>query len=296
MPHLVIIDKSTNAGAATCIAMAYRSCGYACFIITAEAEISRFTSIDALLILYHHSVAPSKVCDGPVYEWKGKIIPQAILPVKDMDGVIFFSRSLKKIHLGSNSLRHVTILGQWDDRYLRLADQIEATLEKSAIASTKWTSDIILREDMVEGLGKGMGVAIYVGHGVSTGWEGFRGTGKKHFETPVFKPVHALLQLCCSTGGRRYTNCSFSEYLFLKGKVLSTLCAVNKTLHTDNIRWAVNISFAMSKNIISVGELIVKSMPGQQVIKKYRLIGDPFAPLQTSPSFIKQANKTRVFI
>jgi hypothetical protein len=292
----MIIDKSTIAGAAKSIATAYNSCGYACYVVKDVKEIDDEAAFDALLILYHHLVPPSKVCDGPVKECKGKIIPQAILPVVDLNSVISFTRNLKIIHQHKNSLRHVAILGQWDDRYLRLADQIEATLKRSAIASTKWTSDIILREDMVHGLAKGMGVAIYVGHGVSTGWEGFRGTGKKHFDGSVFKPVHALLQLCCSTGGRRYTQCSFSEYLFLKGKVLSTLCAVNKTLHTDNIRWAVNISFAMSKNIVSVGELIVKSLPGQSVIKKYRLIGDPFAPLQTSPSFIERANKTRVFI
>ena len=246
--------------------------------------------------MYHHSIPPSHVCEGPVIEWQHKIIPQAILPIVDIESVHLFTRNLKIIHEGEKSFRHVTILGQWHNQYLRLADQIEAALKKTAIPSTRWTSDIILREDMVRGLGKGLGVAIYVGHGVSTGWEGFRGTGKKHFAEPVFKPIHALLQLCCSTGGRRYTNCSFSEHLLLQGKVLSTLCAVNKTLHTDNIRWAVNISFSISKKVQTVGELILSSLPGQQVIKKYRLMGDPFAPLQTSPAFIKQANKTRVFV
>jgi hypothetical protein len=292
----VIIDKSTIAGAANSIAMAYRSCGYACFVAKDMAEVNQVTSMDALLILYHHSLPPSKVCDGPVLEWQGKLIAQAIFPVIDLDSIKCFAKNLKKVHLKQNTLRHVAILGQWDDRYLRLADQIEATLKKSAIASTKWTADIILREDMVAGLGKGVGVAIYVGHGVSTGWEGFRGTGKKHFEPHVFKPVHALFQLCCSTGGRRYTNCSFSEFLFLRGKVLATLCAVSKTLHTDNIRWAVNISFAISKNVHCIGELITQSLPQKAVLKKYRLIGDPFAPLKSSPNNINLVNKTRIFI
>ncbi len=292
----MIIDRSTIAGAATSIAMAYTSCGYACYIVKEMNEINQVTYIDAILILYHHSMPPSKVCDGPVKEWQGKMIAQAILPVIDSNSIQYFTRNLKKVHLKQNGLQHVAILGQWDDRYLRLADQIEATLKKSAIASTKWTADIILREDMVAGLGKGVGVAIYVGHGVSTGWEGFRGTGKKHFESHVFKPVHALFQLCCSTGGRRYTNCSFSEFLFLQGKVLSTLCAVSKTLHTDNIRWAVNISFAISNNIQCVGELIIQSLPRKAVLKKYRLIGDPFAPLMSSPYNINQVNKTRIFI
>ena len=296
MPQITIIDKSGIAGAAGIIATAYKGCGYACFIIDDMESMNVGTNTDALLILYHHTIPPSKVCEGPVKQWQGKNIPQAILPVKDIESVKLFVKNLKTIHHKKNSCRHVAILGQWDDKYLRLANQIEVTLKKTGVASNKWTSDIILREDMVEGLGKGLGMAIYVGHGVSTGWEAFRGTGKKHFDKELYKPIHALLQLCCSTAGRRYTNCSFSEHLFLQGKVLSTLCAVSKTLHTDNIRWAVNISFAISKNIQSVGELILSSLPGQQVLKKYRLIGDPFAPLQTSPAFIKEANKTRVFL
>ncbi len=240
---------------------------------------------EAVLLVGDRRRAPRTVLPAPIIKNdNSKLIPSAWLPYVNDDSLRCFAQAAVKVHeRGEVQKSTVALLGQWQRRFLNLSDRIEYLLQKgdSAIDTRRWTSDYLVREDLMENLQQGLGLAIYVGHGRPIGWVGYHGTRIHHF--PVFnpQPIGAMLSLSCVTASRKRTGLSFAEALPLRGMCASSFGAVVETYHTDNARWSMNICNTLAKGVPNtIGELIVNSLPSSnEAIIPYRLMGDPMAPL-----------------
>jgi hypothetical protein len=164
---------------------------------------------------------------------------------------------------------------------LRLAGEDET----GVLMPARWTAYEVDRDTVALRLGRGPGLAVYVGHGRPVGWVGYAGLRAHHLEPD--EPVGALVSLTCQTASRRRTGLSFAEALPLRGVAAATLGAVGPTLHTANARWALRLTRAAA-TAATVGELIAAIAPHDPAAASYRLIGDPTAPLADAAPFDQQ--------
>lgn len=215
----------------------------------------------------------------------GRAIPLSWLPDLGPEVLTRFALAARKVQLRQNRPPTVAILGQWTPQYLNLADRIQRMLLTSQLDHFRWTSECLIRRDLVRGLGVGLGLGIYVGHGRPTGWVGYRGTKIRHLEHIKGEPMGALISLTCHTANRRRVALTFSEAVATHGIAASALGAVGPTFHTDNARWAVGLAQALGAGCQTMGALIVAAAPAlERAVSTYRLLGDPFAPLGAAPN------------
>src|SRR5690606_18080602 len=95
--------------------------------------------------------------------------------------------------------RALVVLGQWENRFLRVGLRAARWMERHGEMDTArlWTADRIARTDMLSGLACGPALAIYFGHGRPRGWAAYHGVRHGHFPQPWPEPMAALLALCC---------------------------------------------------------------------------------------------------
>ena len=239
---------------------------------------------DALLLISNRQYAPRTVLAGPfVKREDGENIPAGWLPYTTDEDLQCFAKNAADVHKRHYPEKNpIAILGQWNRKYLNLADRIEALLSDTKLNhhTFRWTSDYLIREDMVNGLNTGVAMAIYVGHGRPIGWVGYRGTRSHHFNDNKGKPIGALFSLCCETASRRRNGLSFSEAIPLMGMAAACFGAVDKSLHMDNVRWATGICHGIKMGHTYIGELLKDAMPyAPSSLSRYRILGDPLAPL-----------------
>ena len=170
----------------------------------------------------------------------GRRVPVAWLPVTSPAALRRFAATAARVHRRARQRTTVALLGQWHPRYLHLADRIEKLLDRR-VRTFRWTSEVIGRDEVVQALGSGLGLALYVGHGRSVGWVGYRGLRAHHFASFRGEPLGGVVSLCCQTASRRSTELSYAESLPLQGITAASFGAVTETRHTDNTRWAVRI-------------------------------------------------------
>ncbi|HED33314.1 MAG TPA: hypothetical protein ENJ08_03730, partial [Gammaproteobacteria bacterium] len=215
---------------------------------------------DALLLIGNRKYAPRTVLYGPfIKRADGGLIPAAWLPYTSDEALNCFATNAAQVHERQQPANNtVALLGQWNKKYLNLAARIEALLREAASDhhTFRWTSDYLIREDMIDGLNTGLAMAIYVGHGRPVGWVGYRGTRAHHFSDNPGKPVGALFSLCCETASRRRNGLSFSESIPLMGKAAGAFGAIDKSLHMDNVRWATGICHGIKLGQTRIGELL----------------------------------------
>lgn len=252
--------------------------------------------LDAALLAGPARYAPNTALSGPiVLNGAGKSIPAAWFPIKNAENNRRFAAAAARVHGRARQATGVALLGQWHPRYLRLADRIE-TLLKNEHRTFRWTSEAIGREEVVEALGAGLGLGLYLGHGRPVGWVGYYGMRARHFEHFAGEPLGGLLSLCCRTASRRRTGLSYAEALPMLGVAAASFGAVRETLHTDNTRWAVRICEALLAGVDSLGELIVRAAPpNASAVLPYRLIGDPLAPLRGEVAGLKRAGRVKTY-
>ena len=197
-----------------------------------------------------------------------------------------YAAAAAKVLLRPSTPGPLVILGQWEDRFLRVALRTSRWFERheSALPVFHWTADRVSRTDMLRGLGVGPGVALYFGHGRPRGWAGYHGTRASHFETPWDEAIGALLALCCENASRWRTGVSFAEDLALRGVVAGALAAVTKTRHEDNRLLGPALCETLTQpgeTVSTLAELVAKTeVPaGFWERSPYRFIGDPAAPL-----------------
>lgn len=268
--------------------------------IPTQAELNVLADgIDAMLFLAPANRAPSTLVAAPyIIGPSGKKIPIGLLPVKDAATVNTFAQTAAKVQIRQGTQPAMALLAQRLPRYLRIAERIEAILQTEAphLHYFKWSGDVMVREDLLQGLNLGLGMALYVGHGRPSGWVGYYGTRAKHFEGYQSEPLGAMISLCCYTNSRKKIGLSFSEALVTQGIAAASFGAITKTKHTDNTRWALRITENMAEGVMAIGELILKSLPqDENAALAYRLIGDPLAPIIAAEESIEQAKNIPVY-
>jgi hypothetical protein len=245
---------------------------------------------DAVMIAGPARYAPRTVLPGPfLTDGAGRTIPAAWLPIRSRATNRRFAAAAARVQRRARRARTVAVLAQWHPMYLRLADRIQALLEKP-IRTYRWTGDVIARDDVTGALGAGLAMAVYVGHGRPTGWVGYYGLRARHLASFGGEPLGCLLSLCCRTASRWRTGLSYAEAQPLLGVTAASFGAVTSTRHTDNTRWALRICQRLGNGVETVGELLVASAPPDAAAcAPYRLIGDPMAPLSAGSHGARRA-------
>lgn len=251
--------------------------------------------VDAVLVAGDRRCGPRRALPGPVLNRSsGSPVPVAWIPDLGPAALGRFATAAAALHARAGGPMAAAVLSQWHPRYLQLAQRIEGLLDGAGLPVRRWTSDLLIREDMAQGLGSGLGLAVYVGHGRPIGWVGYRGTRIHHLD-PIREPLGALLSLCCLTASRWRNGLSFAEAVAMRGVAASALGAVSRTLHTDNTRWAVRLCEELRDGAESIGALIVRALPVRPAaVADYRLLGDPTAPLAASAGWKAHADAVPV--
>lgn len=234
----------------------------------------------AVLVIGPRNRSPRTVLPGPVV-WTGdRAVPVAWLPRTSFADLRTFAVAAAAVHARSRGgSRTLAVLGERHPRFDRLAEGILRVAREDrsgALVPRRWTAYDVDRADLARRLGRGPGLAVYVGHGRPIGWVGYAGLRIHHLSAA--EPVGAIVSLTCKTASRRRTGLSFAEALPLHGIAAAALGAVGPTLHTANARWAVRLTRAAAA-ASSIGDLIVASATGDPSDVSYRLLGDPTAPL-----------------
>ncbi len=303
--HILIILPDIFLQAIRPLVIAYKQNGISSTIKTYSLQDHLDTVVstiskkyDAALLVGSGNRAPRTVLNGPfLSDNSSKRIPVGWLPVKSEENLHQFVNTAIKVHSRKKGLVSTAILAQRHPRFLKMAIRMETILkEKNHLPVYKWTSDLLVQEEMIRGLRTGLGCAIYFGHGRPNGWVGYYGTRIHHFTNIPGEPLGAVLSLCCLTASRKRTGMSFSEALLINGVAAAAFGAVTNTLHTDNTRWAVRISDSLKKGINTLGDLILDACPlGESAWRTYRIIGDPLAPLFSCEKAIIKANQVKVY-
>ena len=243
----------------------------------------RLRDHDAILLIGDSKYLPEDAVKYPFVETTQKKVPIAWLPIRHSDDLYTFSQTVDKVHSRSQDQCAIALLSQRHPRFTRIVRRMATIMDTPNFKPLKWSSDLLLREHMIEGLESGLGLATYFGHGRPIGWVGYYGLRSYHFDSPNAKPIGALLSLCCKTASRKDTMLSFCEQLVLDGKTASSFGAIDSTLHTDNTRWSVGITKALLNGANTMADLIVNALPKNlSAYKYYRIIGDPLAPIYST--------------
>lgn len=253
---------------------------------------------DAVLAIGPRRRSPRTSVPGPVITVSsGRIVPMAWLPDTGPSDLRRFAATASKLRNrgdGPGSCT-VAVLAQRSKRYRSLCDRIIRHLQSSEDPPRvcRWTADELIRDDLVEGLGLGLGAAIYVGHGRPIGWVGYRGVRARHLADAP-EPIGVVMSLTCLTASRRRTGMSFSEALPLKGAAAASFGAVRSTDHIENSRWALRLARkVVEQRRSSVAELVVAAYTETPTSLGYRLLGDPFAPLADAPGLAVRIQQFR---
>jgi Peptidase family C25 len=252
--------------------------------------------LEAALVAGPAKREPASVLQGPFALDRGKrCVPVAWLPIMSPAALRRFAAAAARVHRRARERTTVALLGQWHPRYLHLADRIEKLLDRR-VRTFRWTSEVIGRDELVEALGSGLGLALYVGHGRSIGWVGYRGLRARHFDSFRGEPLGGLVSLCCQTASRHRTELSFAESLPLQGITAASFGAVTETRHADNTRWAIRICDTLISGVETLGQLIARAAPPNlSASTPYRLIGDPLAPLAAGNGGAKRAARVPTY-
>lgn len=255
----------------------------------AEELIDLARSASAMVLVVPRCRSPRTVAPGPTVAGAGgRAVPIGIVPDVGPVGLDLFATAAAAVHersrLAAVPPASLAVLAQRSGRYRELADRILRLVGEASPATARfnWTADELVRDDLVEGLATGLGLVLYVGHGRPSGWVGYRGT-RAHHLAGLAQPLGAVLSLACLTASRRRRGLSFAEALPLQGSAAACLAAVGSTRHIDNARWALRLVQAVAAGCRSIGELVAMAEPETSLVRGYRILGDPLAPLADAP-------------
>ena len=231
--------------------------------------------------------SPARVTDRPfVRAADGGWVPVGWLPAaRDLSAYVDAACTVA----GRHDRSPVAVLGQRSPRYQKLSERLVHHL--GDVPSVRWGAERVTREDLVAGLGLGLGTAVYLGHGRPSGWAAYRGLRAAHLE--VSSPLGALLSLTCWTASRRGVGTSFSEQVVLQGTAAAAVGAIRPVLHLDNTRIVVALAAALRGPAPDVGSLLramllADGAPTAEAAS-YRLVGDPLASLSGADDVLARA-------
>ena len=232
--------------------------------------------------------SPGRVTERPfVRAADGGWVPVGWLPAaRDLSAYVGAAAAVS----GRRDRSPVAVLGQRSPRYQKLSERLVHHL--GDLPSLRWGAERMTREDLVAGLGLGLGVAVYLGHGRPSGWAAYRGMRAAHL-SGLSSPLGALLSLTCWTASRRGVGTSFSEQVVLQGTATAAVGAIRPVLHLDNTRIVVALAAALRGPAPDVATLLRAMLlaggaPTAEA-SSYRLIGDPLASLSGAENVLSRA-------
>ena len=251
---------------------------------------------DAALLIGPPRRAPSTMASGPfALDRDGRRVPVAWLPFRGEAELETFARGAARVHRRAGSKPAVALLAQWMPHYLRVVDRMRAILRSAGAGVFRWSGDALTRDDMLDALSSGLGLALYVGHGRPIGWVGYHGVRAHHFAGRA-EPLGAVVSLCCRTASRKRTGLSYAEALPLLGAAGASFGAVEDTRHADNTRWAVGMCRALVEGVETLGDLVLRAAPSSPAaIAGYRILGDPLIPVRSAAEALERALTVRTY-
>lgn len=250
----------------------------------------------ALLIVAPRRRGPHSALPGLwVPDAAGRRVPVGWLPDVPF-GLATYAHAAARILDREHRLGALAVLGQWEDRFLRVALRTSRWFEKHPPAprTFHWTADRLSRPDLIAGLQSGLGAAIYYGHGRANGWAGYHGVRRTDFPTPWPEPLGALFALCCQNAGRKGARLSFAEELVLRGVCGGALAATRKTRHEANRMLGPALCEVLTQHPhLTLADAVSRMDLPADFWKKtpYRFLGDPLTPLSAAPTAIAQAEQ-----
>lgn len=250
---------------------------------------------EAVLVVGPRRRSPGSMLPGLfLSDAHGRRVPVGWLPDAG-DALGVYAAAAARVLARPSVTGPVVVLGQWEDRFLRVGLRTARWFEKhdAGVPAFHWTAERISRMDMLAGLADaGPGLALYFGHGRPSGWAGYHGVRLEHFSEPWPEPVGTLLALCCENASRRRTGISFAEALALRGVFAGGLAAVTKTLHEHNRRLGPDLCEALTSRPVRTLAELVLALPAEDWARTpFRFIGDPSAPLAGAPGAAERAGR-----
>jgi hypothetical protein len=215
-------------------------------------------------------------------------VPTGSLFANNTGDIRSWAGSFKK--RGQEQGRTFAILSMWKDFYLKWANLYASALQHGYSLNgnriKKWYADEISQDQIGANLAKGPSLAIYVGHGRSRGWSGYRGLRWHHIEQhPMVNPVGVLMSITCKNLLVEYNQVPFGVRWVMSGRAGTFMGAVH------DVR--INPLIKISNKFISLlrdGEYYILSdilrkidreikatgdREEQDCWDRFRLIGDP---------------------
>ncbi len=291
-PRIALVGTPADLAALAPLRSAYAEAGITEALLAVAAPPARSELVelaggaDAVLLVYPRRRSARTVVDGPtIGAADGRRVPIGIVPALGGGALERFATTAAGLHRRGGYEQSVALLAQRSRRYAHLAGRIRALLlpQVSADSVLWWPAEAIVRDDLVAGLGHGLAVALYVGHGRPNGWVGYGGVRAHHLAAAP-AACGLVLSLACHTLSRRRTGLSFTEALVMQGSAAAALGSTTSTQHVENARWSLRLVSALAGGCTSAGDLLAAAEPDSDVSRHYRLIGDPLAPLVDAPT------------
>lgn len=214
-------------------------------------------------------------------------IPTGFVPAKNGKELRNWLDSLKHTEGSSNVF---SVLSMWKDFYLKWADLYASSLDAGYSSNgnriVKWYADELLADDVSASLASGPSLAIYLGHGRSRGWTGYRGLRWHHIENQKkYVPLGVLMSITCKNLLIEHNQVPFGMKWIISGRARTFIGAV----HDVKINPLIKISHKFTEifrkgkhnsvsGILREMDRDIKSSGNRDMItcwNRFRLIGDP---------------------
>jgi hypothetical protein len=171
------------------------------------------------------------------------------------------------------------LLGELEERALDAVKGVTAQMPKDTPVF-QWTAERLRRQDLISALRCGPGAAFYFGHATASGWAGYGCFDKTDAALAAGNPLGAVLSLSCSSAARPPKGLSFCEEMVLSRLCAASLGATRRTLHQQNVKLGLALAQALASGpIVTLADLLLATHIPRYVLAKYRVVGDPLAPL-----------------
>jgi len=239
-----------------------------------EAWQAELPGARALLVVGTAGETPSTALRGPLEDVGGRAVPVGWLPADS--GLTLAVRAMAEAAARSPSRGPVALIGGHGERYRALLQRVEAGIEGQPVH--RWDAARASRHTMLSGLALGPALALYAGHGTPRGLAAYGGVSGRDLAGTGL-PLGALVCLTCHAATRPRRGLSFAEEAVLAGAAAAVLAANDDVTHEEHVGMAGALLAALNAGVSTIGELVCQAALPASLLSRYRIVGDPAAPL-----------------
>lgn len=236
--------------------------------------------IDGILVVAERSRGPRNVVPGAIING---------YPV----GVVFANRIIDlepwlSALSNTSGLPTWAVLAMWKKSYLSMGNRFVKWLRTtSEFPVERWFADRVEREELCERLALGPRLAVYLGHGRSTGLCGYLGLRWKHIlQYKKFIPCGTIISFACDTLKKKNGRIPFGCKWIREGRAATYFGSVDAVSSDANAKLAYALGRAFESNKPSSLAALMKCMMNElkdtqsneaalHALKTYRIIGNP---------------------